>query len=101
VASTQPGKMAQTGVDRRRLAAARRAGEQKQAARLPKKRFQFRAGNWGKFNFFQVLTEVELNRRRTIFSPVTVGYVATRMSFWLLSSSRAMRPSAAVFPDTS
>src|ERR1700728_1039607 len=53
VASAKFSKMAQTGVNRRGLAAARRAGEQEQDARLTKKCFQFRTGALREFNFVQ------------------------------------------------
>ena len=56
VPPAQRRESAQTGVNRRRLPAARRAGEQEQSGAPAQKRFEFGDGGSGKFQF--------INRRR-------------------------------------
>ena len=51
VASAEFGEMAEAGVNRRCLAAARRAGEQQQAGGLPEKMFEFGNGGGGQGQF--------------------------------------------------
>ena len=73
VAAALGGEVAEAGVDGGGLAAAGGAGEQQQAGGLLEEAFEFGAGVGGEAQFGEGANAGGSKRRRTIFSPVTVG----------------------------